>query len=208
MDISNLGPWKAFAEQLPAVRCSPGHLIYLQGTEPTCFYYLRQGQVKSFIQSSDGAERVLNLYPQGSVFGEAAFFDGLPRMSSAVALTACQLVPMGRDVVKAAVAREPELAMAMLQYLARTVRMLSDQVDEMAFRPADQRVARYLLSLPRSPDGSVSCTQEEIASCVSASRITVSRTLSAFARRGWLRTGYGQVRLIRPEELERLGDRT
>ena len=58
----------------PSVRCSSGYLIYLQGTEATCFYYLKKGKVKSFIQSEDGAERTLNLYQQGSIFGEASIF--------------------------------------------------------------------------------------------------------------------------------------
>ena len=65
--------------------------------------------------------------------------------------------------------------MAMLKYLARTVRLLSGQLDQMAFRPARWRVARYLLSL--APEGAERspCTQEDIAAGVSASRVTVSR---------------------------------
>ena len=64
--------WRPFAQDRPSVRCSSGYLIYLQGTEATCFYYLKKGKVKSFIQSEDGAERTLNLYQQGSIFGEAS----------------------------------------------------------------------------------------------------------------------------------------
>ena len=47
--------WAPFAQGRPPIRCSPGYLIYLQGTEATCFYYLKEGQVRSFIQSEDGA---------------------------------------------------------------------------------------------------------------------------------------------------------
>ena len=49
-----VGIWETFARSRPPVRCSPGYLIYLQGTEATCFYFLRSGKVKSFIQSEDG----------------------------------------------------------------------------------------------------------------------------------------------------------
>ena len=73
----NLPPdiWRPFAQQRWAIRCPAGYLIYLQNTAATCFYYLKSGQVKSFIQSPDGGERVLNLYQEGSLFGEASFFD-------------------------------------------------------------------------------------------------------------------------------------
>lgn len=195
--------WRAFAEGRPAVRCSPGHLIYLQDTEATCFYYLKKGRVKSFIQSADGAERVLNLYRAGSLFGEASFFDELPRVSSAIALTPCELVPIDRELVTQAVATDPELAMSMLKYLARTVRLLSGQLDDMAFRPVPWRLARFLLSYV-DQSSLVRCTQEEIASSISASRVTVSRALNQFARKGLLTLGYGEIRIRNPDGLKRL----
>lgn len=196
------GIWTAFAKSRPSVRCSAGYLIYLQNTEATCFYYLKSGRVKSFIQSEDGAERVLNVYHAGSLFGEASFFDELPRVSSAVALTSCEIVPIDRDLVSQEFARDPELALAMMKYLARTVRLLSGQVDQMAFRPARWRVANYLLTL--SSAGSLSCTQEDIAAAVSASRVTVSRILNETARKGWIELGYRSIILRQPEKLKEL----
>lgn len=198
-----VGIWETFARSRPPVRCSPGYLIYLQGTEATCFYFLRSGKVKSFIQSEDGAERVLNLYAAGSLFGEASFFDGLPRVSSAVAVVPCEIVPIDRELVSQEFAKNPELALAMVKYLARTVRLLSGQVDQMAFRPARWRVANYLLTL--SPAGGpVSCTQDDIAAAVSASRVTVSRVLADFARQGWVELGYRTINLLEPEQLKEL----
>lgn len=195
--------WRPFAEHRPPIRCSPGFLIYLQGTEATCFYYLKEGRVKSFIQSEDGAERVLNIYETGSLFGEASFFDELPRVSSAVALTPCQLVPIDRELVTQEIAQDPELALAMMKYLARTVRLLSGQVDQMAFHPARWRVARYLLSLSPAV-GTVQCTQEDMAASVSVSRITVSRILNDFAKKGWVRLGYRGLELLDSGALEEL----
>ncbi len=197
------GIWEPFAKSRPPVRCSPGYLIYLQNTRATCFYYLKSGKVKSFIQSEDGGERVLNLYTAGSLFGEASFFDELPRVSSAVAVVPCEIVPIDRELVTQEFARNPELALAMMQYLARTVRLLSGQVDQMAFRPARWRVANYLLTL--SPAGGpVSCTQDDIAAAVSASRVTVSRVLADFARQGWVELGYRTINLLEPEQLKEL----
>ena len=196
------GIWEAFAKSRPPVRCSPGYLIYLQDTEATCFYYLRSGKVKSYIQSEDGGERVLNVYHPGSLFGEASFFDELPRVSSAVALSPCEIVPIDRELVSQEFARNPELALAMVKYLARTVRLLSGQVDQMAFRPARWRVANYLLTLSPT-SGLLSCTQDDIAAAVSVSRVTVSRTLNDFSRRGWVSLGYRSVTVLDRRALER-----
>lgn len=195
--------WEPFAESRPPVRCSAGYLIYLQDTEATCFYYLKSGKVKSFLQSEDGGERVLNVYHAGSLFGEASFFDELPRVSSAVSLTPCEIVPIDRELVAQEFAKKPELALSMLKYLARTVRLLSNQVDQMAFRPARWRVADYLLTLA-GRDGTVSCSQDDIAAAVSASRVTVSRVLGEFAREGWVELGYRAIGLREPSKLKEL----
>ena len=195
--------WEPFAQSRAAIRCSPGFLIYLQGTEATCFYYLKEGRVKSFIQSETGGERVLNIYRAGSLFGEASFLDELPRVSSAVALTPCEIVPIDREQVTAEFTRNPGMAMAMLKYLARTVRLLSAHVDDMAFRPAEWRVAQYLLSAASGQD-QVSCTQEEIASSISVSRVTVSRILNQFSRRGLVALGYRSISLLDRRTLETL----
>ena len=195
--------WEPFAQSRAAIRCSPGFLIYLQGTEATCFYYLKEGRVKSFIQSETGDERVLNIYRAGSLFGEASFLDELPRVSSAVALTPCEIVPIDREQVTAEFTRNPGMAMAMLKYLARTVRLLSAHVDDMAFRPAEWRVAQYLLSAASGQE-QVSCTQEEIASSISVSRVTVSRILNQFSRRGLVALGYRSISLLDRRTLETL----
>ena len=193
--------WLPYLERRPVVRCSPGYMVYLQGTQATCFYFLKEGRVKSFIQSEDGAERVLTVFESGSLLGEAAFFDGLPRVSSAVALSPCQLVPIDRELVSQQFAQDPALAMSMIRYLARKVRMLSDHLDHMAFRPAKWRVAEHILSL--SPgDSFTACNQEEIAAGVSASRVTVSRILNELVREGLVELGYRKIRILDREELK------
>ena len=195
--------WRPFAQLRPPIRCSPGFLIYLQGTEATCFYYLKSGRVKSFIQSEAGGERVLRIYQAGALFGEASFFDELPRVSSAVAMTPCELVPIDRDLLRREFAAHPEMALAMMKYLARTVRLLSDQVDQMAFRPARWRVARFL-TVNADGNGRVSCPQEEIAATISVSRVTVSRILNQLSREGLIVLGYRSVQILDRPGLEAL----
>ena len=198
--------WAPLAEgQSPRVY-APGQLIYLQGTRADVFYYLLSGTVRSYISSESGGERVLTTHRSGDLMGEASFFDGCPRVSSAVAVTECRAVSIDRQRLDQIFRVHPDLALPRLQYLARTVRLLSDHVDGMSFRPADQRVARYLLSLPAEADGSLRCTHEEIGAAVGVSRVTVSRALGTFARRGWVETGYRSMRLRDRQALEHFSE--
>jgi len=187
--------WAPFAEGHKPVICAPGQIIYMQDTMATQFYYILHGKVKAFISSEDGGERILTFYQAGDLMGEASFFNRQKRVSSAVALTRCELISIDRCTVQRLFSARPELAMAMLQYLARTVCLLSAHLDGISFQTADKRIARFLLSLYADARGPVCCTQEEIGYAVGASRVTVSRILSEFARKGWLKTGYRVLEL-------------
>jgi len=173
-----------------------GQYLYMQGERADSFYYLESGQVKTYMSSSDGNERILTVYKSGSILGEAAFFDGLPRMSTAVSLVRCRVSAIDRPAVLRCFQESPELALAMLKYLARTVRLLSDQLDGLSFQLADRRIARYILKLCGGRAGTISCAQEELGRAVGASRVTVSRILRVFAKEGWISTGYGKVTVL------------
>ncbi len=192
--------WAPLAEEQQPQTWEPGRLIYLQDTQAMQFYYILSGTVKCFISSPEGDERTLTLHHGGDLIGEAAFFDRQPRVSSAVAVTRCELVAVDRARLEAVFARHPDLAVSMLEYLARTVRLLSTHVDG-TFLPADRRIARHLLALSPSRPGELRCTHEEIGSSVGVSRVTVSRVLGEFDRRGWVRTGYKTLELLDREAL-------
>lgn len=185
--------WAPLAEGCTPKRYAAGQIIYLQGTQALQFYYIVRGSARCFMASENGDERTLTLHRAGDLMGEAAFFDGEPRVSSAVAITECQVISIDQERLTQVFARHPELALSMLRYLSRTVRLLSTHVDG-SFLAADRRVARHLLALPEE-GGAIHCTHEEIGSSVGASRVTVSRVLSELEHRGWLRTGYRSVQL-------------
>ena len=210
-NITELGlpenSWKPFENHYPPTVFPPGQLIYLQGTRPTRFYYLKSGRVKIFLNSEDGSEKILAVYNAGNLFGEASFFDELPRVSSAITVTRCEIVIIDRQVLETEMVQNPEIMLTLMKGLSRTVRMLSDHVDTMAFLRADQRIARYLLSIPVENGNQVRCTQEELAAAVSVSRVTASRVLSRFVRSGILKTGYGVIRLLDVERLRQYANR-
>ena len=110
--------WAPLAEGQPTHHREPGQMIYLQDTEAAQFYYILTGTVKCFISSPDGDERTLALHHGGELIGEASFFDRQPRVSSAVAVTPCELISVNRQHLEAVFARRPDLAISMLEYLA------------------------------------------------------------------------------------------
>jgi len=194
-----MGIWDPLCENNTPRIYQPGQLIYLQGTQPDNFYYLKEGAARSFISSPAGEERVITVHRTGSLMGEASFFDQCPRVTSAMALKPCTVYSISRCQLDEIFNRHPELALPMLQYLARTVRILSNHVDS-ASLPADQRVIRHLLAQHTDNSDQIFCTHEEIGQAVGVSRVTVSRVVSSLQHAGAIETGYGYI-LIRNRSL-------
>ena len=212
-----MADWNLLAEGRSPRKYQAGQMVYLQGAQPECFYYLVSGSVRSFISTGSGEERVLAVHRSGDLMGEASFFDGCPRVTSAMAVEDCLILTIDRGQLDAAFQHHPELALPMLQYLARTVRMLSDHVEASSL-PAQQRIARWLLSQPdvasdavasnAANDGSIRATHEEIGQAVGLSRVTVSRVLGELAALGLVELGYRSIRLLDQDGLGALAFET
>ena len=180
-------------------------VIYYQGENAQYFYYLKKGTVKVYISSENGTEKILSTVKKGSVLGEAAFFDGQVRMSSAKAVTKCELIPIDKAMLTGIIRQSPDAAMEIFRLQAQTIRMLSSQPDSMTFVSAKGRIAQYLLRASGGKDRIVQTTHEEITGVIGVSRVTVSKLMRQLVSEKVIRTGYRFVEITDRESLERLG---
>lgn len=192
-------------ESLGIVRTfAKGEIIYRQGDLATTFCYLKKGRVSVFMTSIDGMEKTLNTASKGELLGEGAFFDKKPRVSSARAVTNCEVVMIDEQTLTNLFAKHPKLAFELLEILSNRIRLLSSQLDSMTFLQADARIARLLLQSEK--DGRVSLTHEEIASAVGVSRVTVSKTLGKFSANGDISTAYRKIIIKNRDRLEEMSE--
>ena len=170
-------------------------MIYQQGDEGSCVYYLKNGKVRIYICSASGDEKTLAVFSKGSLFGKSAFFDHMPRSSCAKALSKTEIIRIDKPMMMDIIGKHPEFALDMLEYLSKTIRMFSNQIETMTFLQADRRIAQFIVD-NLSEDAKkheVSCTHEEISSTIGVSRVTVSKILGRFMDDRWIATGYKSI---------------
>lgn len=190
-------------ESLTPVRTfDKGEIIYRQGDLASNFCYLKKGRVSVFMTSADGMKKTLHTAFCGDLLGEGAFFDKKPRVSSARAVTDCEVVMIDEQKLTKLFSSQPKLAFELLEILSNRIRLLSSQLDSMTFLQADARIARILLQ--NENGGKVRLTHEEIASAAGVSRVTVSKILGRFAEKDEVLTEYGKVIIKKRAELEAL----
>lgn len=178
-------------------------IVYNQGETASAFFYLKKGRIRVFMTSESGMEKTLATINKGTVFGEAAFFDGKPRVSSAITLTRSEIIVLHQEKLKETIRSNPEIAMELLRMQAQTIRMLSMQVDSITFLQANNRIAQFLLQSAVLHSGVwvVPTTHEEIASVVGTSRVTVSKIINSFAEKGMVKTGYRKIIILSVDKL-------
>ena len=144
------------------------------------------GAVKIALPGEFGQEALVAIMRPGEFFGELALFDRSPRSASATALEETRAALLAGDDFLAYLESHPASFRVVLETLARTIRRLSDRVEDLIFLDVPSRVAKYLLDLARSTGGDgneLTLTQDELAAFIGASRVSVNRVLGDLERR-------------------------
>ena len=100
----------------------PGELIVEEGRTGNGMYVIMSGEVEVVKGLASENPQVIAVLGPGEVFGEMALLGEWPRTASVRAVKASECVGVDRWVFLAELARRPQLAVSMLQILARRLR--------------------------------------------------------------------------------------
>jgi CRP/FNR family transcriptional regulator, cyclic AMP receptor protein len=189
-----------------------GQVIYSQREHGNQLYIIITGKVKIARSCADGRDKLLAVTGPGDLLGTLAMYDPGPHAVTATAITDVCLATIGREELRAWIVNHPAVADQLLRLLARSLRYTDDHTADLTLCDVPARLAKQLLYLAKRfghrEDDCVrvnhGLTQEEIASLVGASRITVNKVLADFTQRGWIRW-FGKTLLIR--DADRLAQR-
>jgi CRP-like cAMP-binding protein len=98
-----------------------GHVIFREGQEADCAFYLESGTVEILKQGPGGNVVVARLEP-GALFGEMALIDDAARSATAMAATDVSLVPVERAVFDAKLAKMDPFITKVFRKLIRNLR--------------------------------------------------------------------------------------
>jgi CRP/FNR family cyclic AMP-dependent transcriptional regulator len=173
------------------IRLHPkGAIVIHEGDEAGALFVIVSGTVKAYLSDEHGKEVVLSSMGPGEYFGELALFDDTPRSASVATLEPCRLLVLQKSLVREVVHDDPEIALHLLQGLARRVRKLTESVRTLALLDVFGRLVRTLDELAVERDGKSVIdprpTQQDLASRIGASREMVSRILGDLARGGYI----------------------
>lgn len=193
------------------VRLARGEVLFTRGDEAHHLFVVDEGKIKLGRAADDGRENLISVLGPGEMFGELSWFDPGPRTLTATAVSPSVLATLDHDDLREWMTDRPEVAVALLQALARRLRRTNTVIADLVFSDVSGRVAKTLLDLAsrfgqageRGVRVNHDLTQEELAQLVGASRETVNKALADFATRGWIRLEARAVVLLDVDRLRR-----
>jgi CRP/FNR family transcriptional regulator len=155
---------------------------------------------------------VLHSEGPGATLGEAPLFDRGGYVASAVATAPTRALFVPGAAVIALFRRYPEVALSLLETMARRVRHFAELAGSLTFRPVHERLAHYIVRAAGGPGRRVpagltvdlALTQEQLAARVGTVRELVARAFSQLERSGVIARDRSRVTIRDPVRLARL----
>jgi CRP-like cAMP-binding protein len=175
------------------MQLAPKQVFFSQGDTADSVFYLQKGRAKVTVVSNTGKEATITLLSESDFVGEEALtaVPGL-RLSTAVAMTTCNVLKISRAEMIRVMHEEHKLSDLFLKFLlARSMRVQADLVDQL-FNSSEKRLARILLlmaecGMPGEHEMLLpNISQESLAEMVGTTRSRVSFFMNRFRKLGFV----------------------
>lgn len=192
-----------FMKVCPDKRYDKGDFIFYAGDPATDLHVVSQGQVKLVTPTATGSERILAILGPNDFFGEAFLAEGENYRVDAIALTEVKTCPVSRAQFKQMALTAPGFVLTFAEIMAGHLFDCRDQLS-LSYAPVKSRVVKTLLEQAErfgKDEGtgwvklSTQLKHEELASMITATRVSVSMAIAELRDEGLLEGTRGEYRL-------------
>jgi CRP/FNR family transcriptional regulator len=174
------------------------------------FYAVQSGAVNVHRVNAAGKEQIIHIFRPGETFAEAALATEQGYPADARAVEASQLLLIQKDGFLDLLRRQPELALRMLASMSMHLRVLVSQLEDLALKDVETRLANWLVKRCPNPKslGSVTIeltmTKRVLAAELGTVSETLSRTLAKLREQKLLSVSGKRIIILSPTKLNAL----
>ena len=187
--------------------------VYRAGEQADSLFAIVRGRIKLCrIEHSSEREAVIDILPEGSLFGESALYSTAGRRENcAVAYESCTLLKIPAEQFKLAMAEDPRLHEYTFRLIGHRLEHAEQRLADFALNAIPARLDRLLADFSdrygvRESEGvliDIPLPHREIASIVGSTRESVTVRLNAMRREGTIDFVNRRILVKRPEWLLR-----
>jgi CRP-like cAMP-binding protein len=174
------------------------------------FYAVQSGAVNVHRVNAAGKEQIIHIFRPGETFAEAALATEQGYPADARAVEASRVLLIQKDGFLDLLRRQPELALRMLASMSVHLRVLVSQLEDLALKDVETRLANWLVKRCPNPKSQESVTIEltmtkrVLAAEVGTVSETLSRTLAKLREQKLLSVAGKKIVIFSPSKLNAL----
>ncbi len=175
-------------------RYEAGRVVAQRGDRAEEVFLVTSGQLRISVCSADGRELAFRVANTGEMVGEIGVLDDSVRSADVTALRITDVLVLARADLRRLLTNRPTMALGVIRFLCARLRDTSEQLEALALRRIEARLAGFLRRLvyapgPARPEAELTLTisQSEIAGLIGASRPKVNAAFGALEQQGAIR---------------------
>ncbi len=190
------------AKRVSIRKMNKDETLFQKGDSAEALYAVVEGSLRIEVGAPDGRLSIFNTLHAGDVFGEIALIDGGLRTADAVAETDLTLACLPRSEFLEFLRTEPDASIDVMIALCALLRRLSSSSEDTAFLDIAGRLARRLSQLSNAEGDDLCISQEQLATHIGASRVSVNQKLQQWKQSGFVELSRGRVHILDHNALE------
>ena len=187
-----------------------GEYLFHERDRAHGFYAVQRGAINVHRVNATGKEQSIHIFRPGETFAEAALATEQGYPADARAVEPSQVLLIQKDGFLDLLRRQPELALRMLASMSTHLRVLVSQLEDLALKDVETRLANWLVKRcpnPRSPEPvtiELSITKRVLAAELGTVSETLSRTLAKLREQKLLSVAGKTITILCPAKLDAL----
>jgi CRP-like cAMP-binding protein len=201
-------------EKIAAVSVSKslakGDYLFRERDRAHGFYAVQSGAVNVHRVNAAGKEQFIHIFRPGETFAEAALATEQGYPADACAVEPSQVLLIQKDGFLDLLRRQPELALRMLASMSSHLRVLVSQLEDLALKDVETRLANWLVKRCPNPKSlqpftiELPTTKRVLAAELGTVSETLSRTLAKLREQKLLIVAGKKVVILSPARLNAL----
>lgn len=175
---------------------SGGDVLFHEGDRSNRLIIIRFGTLKLVRYGSDGQQFLLDTLFPGDFYGGDQLFSESHCRETGIASEELGICTIASNDIRSLMLSDPNIGLRVMTYLNGKLEQYRLQVEMLATKSVEKRLAMFLLEWIRRTGGStVLLSQEEIGAAIHLTKETVNRKLSQMQDRGLLSVA-GKKRIL------------
>ncbi len=186
-----------------------GEMIFFAGDQLKNLYVIHKGKVKISRVSDDGKEQIIRVLGSGDFIGELSLFTQSISKSNAEVIEPTSVCVIEGKKIKEIIYKHPSISIKILEELSERMENAENLIEQLGIRDVEQRVIDMILSLADDNNRvTLSISKKDLAAHIGTSQETLSRKLSYFQSKGWIKLiGHRKIQIIDKESLININSR-